>query len=265
MKGKIKLVVVFIVGIVLTFGVYAILTTSSNEELNRFKAIPEKPKDFDAYTREVWSGGLTDLCEIKEAYWKQPEFYRNSWNIAKERFYTNPDYSKWGVYGQGNIPQKIGYDFTNLKVGDEFTLCTFFHNGFGIWTYQGFKLIMEENEYFDIKITPNELTTNPTFPVFEDGWTKKIQIKLKVKKEIPKGNYNFKMNVVEPTDEYARKETRRILELEINKEEYSKECLRFLKDKEKCTRLINLREKKYVNGGSYQTNQPLLDLFINVK
>lgn len=267
MKNKIKITAfVFIVGIAFALIGYAILTPSvSSSNLNRFESIPEKPNDFTAYTREVWAGGLTDLCTLDENYWNQPEFYGNSWNIAKEKFYTNPDYSKWGVYGQGNIPQSIGYTFENLKEGDEFTLCTFFHNGFGVWTYQGFKLNIEDNEYFDVEITPNELTMSPTFPVFEDGWTRKIEIKLIVKKKPEVGDYIFNLKAFAPSQEYSKSETKRILGMEVNKEEYKEECLRFLGDENKCEKLINLREKKYVEGGSYQTEQPLMAINIKVK
>jgi hypothetical protein len=268
MKRKIAITmfVFIIVGIALALSAYAILATKIEaKELERFKSIPPKPNDFDAYTREIWGGGLTDLCEVSKNYYEQPEFYGNSWNIAKKEFYDSPDYSKWGVYGQGNIPREISYSFSNLKKGHEFELCTFFHNGFGIWTYQGFKLEAEESEYFDIIITPNELTMTPTFPVFEEGWTKKISIKLIVKEDIPQGSYIIKLNAVQPSPEYSREQNRKVLSLEIDKEEYKKECIRFLKDDERCNYLINLREKKYVEGGTYQTNEPLLKVIVNVK
>lgn len=235
-------------------------------KINRFEVIPEKPDDFDAYTREVWLGSLTDLCEIEDSYWNQPEFYGSSWKISKEHFYDNPDYSKWGVYGQGNIPKEISYTFSNLKKGDEFTLCSFFHNGFGIWTYQGFRLVPIENEYFDVELTPNELTTSPTFPIFIEGWAQKIKIKLTAKKNIPAGIYELGFDVTEPSGEYSREQVKDILKVgQYSKNQFLEECNRFLKNEEKCEYLVNQREKKYVAGGAYKSAEPLLKIIAIVK
>jgi len=238
---------------IITLVLYLLLIPSV-ESISRYEAIPEKPDDFTAYSREIWSGGLTDLCSLDDAYWKQPEFYGDSWKNAREKFYDNPNYKLWGVYGQGNIPMKMGYTFTNFKEGDEFELCTFFHNGFGLWTYQGFKLIPQENEYFKVIITPDELTLSPTFPVFEDGWANKIKVKIIVKKTPPIGTYEIGFDVAPPSQEYSSKKTKEVLEMKIEKSEYLKDCIDFLKDEERCTELINGREKKYVAGGTYKAS-----------
>lgn len=252
-----------VIGIGAAILIYAALIPTASG-LDTFKGIPEKPNDFDAYTRDIWKGAYVDLCDMNESYWKQPEFYGDAWEHAKKSFYDNPDYSKWGVYGQGNMPREISYNFENFKKGDEFELCSFFHNGFGVWTYQGFKLVPIENEYFDIEITPNELTVSPTFPVFEDGWTNKIKIKITAKENIPVGNYVLGFNSEVPSAEFSRQETKKALSLTVDKDSYKKECTRFM-DEEKCNYLINNREKKYVNGGSYQTTTPPLKIVVNVK
>ena len=264
MKNKIGVIVfIIVIGIGIAMVLYVSLIPQTSA-INRFEAIPERPNDFDAYTRDIWSGAYNDLCEINDGYWKQPEFYGSSWTNAFKTFYDNPDYSKWGVYGQGNMPREISYSFTNLKKGDEFELCSFFHNGFGVWTYQGFQLIPIENEYFDIEITPNQLTVSPTFPVFEDGWTQKIEIKLIAKTDVPIGNYVLGFETQEPNPEYAREETQKTLSLTVNKDLYKEECNRYMSE-EKCNYLINNREKKYVNGGSYQTERLPLKIIVNVK
>ena len=256
-------ILVLVITIVITMYMLQIPSVSGIE---RFKGIPEKPNDFDAYTRDIWKGAFVELCDLPEEYWKQPEFYGSSWENGKEKFYDNPNYGMWGVYGQGNIPREIGYTFTNLKKGDEFELCTFFHNGFGVWTYQGFKLIpYGENEYFEIEITPNEFTVFPTFPVFEDGWTKKINIKIKVKEIPPQGTYILGFTSNAPSEEYAREMTKQILKLEVDKTEYYDDCVKYLKDTNRCDYLINQREKKYVNGGSYQSNVEPLKITLVVK
>lgn len=264
-KKKVE-ISIFIIGIaVVVTLLFLFFPVASSERLNAFEKIPPKPDDFDAYARDIWKGAFVELCDIDDAYWKQPEFY-SSWGNAKKSFYDSPDYSRWGVYGHGNMPREISYSFENLKKGDEFELCSFFHSGFGIWTYQGFQLVLKGNEYFDIEVTPNQTTMSPTFPVFENGWVKKIRIKIIAKQDnIPAGNYYFSLNVIPPSDKYSREKTKEVLGMTVNKEDYKKECFRFLKDNESCETLINLREKKYVNGGSYQTSQPLLGLGVTVK
>jgi len=266
MKNQIKImtfVIVIVIGLSLIG--YIILIPKTTATMNRFESIPQKPNDFDAYTRDIWKGAFVELCDISEKYWMQPEFYGSAWENAKEDFYNNPDYSRWGVYGQGNMPREIGYTFENLKQGEEFELCTFFHNGFGIWTYQGFQLVSNENEYFDVEIAPNLLTMSPTFPVFENGWVQKIKIKLIAKQDILVGSYKIIIDTTAPPEKYAREETKRVLQMTINKDKYKEECFRFLKDEERCNYLINNREKKYFDGGAYQPSEPLLKLKIQVK
>lgn len=261
MNKKIYVALALLLVVTLVVGIYLVSGTDENSfKLDRFKSIPEKPNDFDAYTRDIWKGQLTDLCEIEPEYYLQPDFYGDSWDISKSTFYDNPDYSRWGVYGQGNMPKAISYT-VNMKEGDQLTLCSFFHNGFGIWTYQGFQLYTDgSEEFFDVEVTPNLMTMNPTFPVFEDGWVRKIEITLTAKKDIPEGEYNINLRATGPTPEYSREELKRILHLEIDKEVYYNECVNQMKDEEGCRELVNLREKKYVDGGAYQTSQPLLSI-----
>ena len=144
-------------------------------------------------------------------------------------------------------------------------MCSFFHNGFGVWTYQGFELVPWESEYFEVEITPNEFTLSPTFPVFEDGWVKKIQVKIIAKKDMEAGNYVLGFNVAPPSNEYGRNKNIEVLKIQVDKEKYKKECYSFLEDEETCNKLINLREKKYVNGGSYQTSEPIFKLVVHVQ
>ena len=248
----------------LVLAAYISLTPKVNS-LERYEEIPEKPSDFTAFYREIWSGGYTDLCELEEAYWKQPEFYGDSWKNSKEKFYDNPNYGMWGVYGQGNVPMQASYTFENFKKGDEFEMCTFFHNGFGVWTYQGFELVPIENEYFEVILEPSELTVSPTFPVFEDGWTKKIRVKVRVKQTPPQGTYNLGFDVAPPSDKYSKQMTSEVLHLTVNKESYLTDCIKFLGDEQRCNDLINGREKKYVPGGTYKHNKDIFSLQVVIK
>ncbi len=244
----------------------------NNIEIERYEVIPERPDDFQAFFREVRSGGYTNLCDLPEEYWKQPAFYGRSWETAQKKFYDNPNYKLWGVYGHGMMPNRVGFTFENMKEGDEFEYCSFLHNGFGVWTYQGFQLEaniykdeVNKNEYFNIEISPEEVVLSPTFPVFEDGWTQRIKYSLEAKKEIPQGKYELRIRVKDPTEEFSRRMISEVLHLDIPSSEYFKDCMRFLDDEERCKRLIDGRQKKYVDGGRYQTAQPPLSIEIIVK
>lgn len=250
--------------LVVTLVAYIFLIPNT-ESIDRYIAIPDKPNDFDAYTREIWKGGYNDLCDLPEEYWKRPEFFGTSWETSKKEYYDNPNYGMWGVYGQGNIPSKAGYTFENFKEGDEFELCTFFHNGFGVWTYQGFELLPIENEYFEVLTEPSELTVSPTFPVFEDGWVQKIRVKVRVKETPPIGSYQLGFDVATPSQKYSSEKNSEVLHMTINKEDYYTDCLKYLKDEERCNFLINNREKKYVAGGSYKTSQIPFQLGVTIK
>ena len=79
----------FVIGIMVITLVFLVVFSPnvSGDRLDVFKAIPEKPDDFDAYTRDIWKGAFVELCDIGEEYWKQPEFYGSAWENGKKSFY----------------------------------------------------------------------------------------------------------------------------------------------------------------------------------
>ena len=254
-----------LLSIVIVFGI-SLLGTSvyysyvdGRTDMPTFDIVPPMPDDFDAIIRDII---YVDLCSLDENYWKQPEFYGDAWEISKTKFYDNPNYARWGIHGQGNLPSDIGYGVTNMKKGNELEICSFFHNGFGIWTWQGFGLTSVYNgneDLFDIQITPNQILTEPTFPVFNNNWVQKIHVKITAKQDIPPGDYRLGFDVTAPTLEFSRDKRKQILYGEYkNKVLYKEECVRRLHDVERCDNLINLREKKYVDGGGYKTSESLM-------
>lgn len=265
---KILLSIVIVFGITLLGMAVYYNYVDGREEVPVFKVVPEKPDDFDAYYREIDKGMLYVSCDVPEEYWKQPEFY-SSWEIAKEKFYDNPDYSRWGLHGYGIYPNKVGYTVKNMNPGDSFELCLYFYNGFGIWAWKGFSFapsLGNYDEYFNMEFTPNEVLVDPTAPVFGENWVHKIKVKVTAKKEIPSGNYDIGFNVASPSKEFSRQSFERVLYGEYpNKELYKRECTRRLGNEEWCSNIINLREKKYVDGGGYGIGGNLFNLNIQAK
>lgn len=262
---KLLLIVCIAVGIALIGGLF-IYYSQSTIALNIYESIPEKPGDFAAYKRDVQSGQLFDVCSLESKYWKQPEWYGESWDRGRKQYYDKSDYGRWGVWGHGSMPSEIGYQAENMKEGNELEVCNFFHTGWGVWTWQGFELELIDNEYFEVNMEPKQIMLTPTFPIFEDGWVKRVRLNIKAKKDIPPGDYVVGYKVTSPNSDKSNEWTKEVLNMRYgNKQKYIDKCEDRLGDKERCIDLINNRQKKFVDGSSYQTERPLLEVHINVK
>lgn len=238
------------------------IPTTNVKAIDRFRQIPNPPDDLVAYRRDIERGQLVDLCDIPEEYWKRPEFY-DAWDRVKPIFYDNPDYSTWGVYGYGVSPSEVGYSVENMKAGDSFEVCAFFMNGWGVWTYQGFRLIGTKDEYFLVEVTPNEFMLHPTFPVIEYEWIKKVTVKVTALQDIPIGEYHLGFDAVSPSPDFSRNMTKTVLKSHFeNKEEYIEECVEFLNNRDQCNYLIDMRQKKYVDGGTYRPANRLFNIIV---
>jgi len=265
-------VVVVVIGIVVAISYQ---TYQLNEEvsikglspLDYMKNIPPKPADFPLIMREMESGYI-DLSDLNESYWLQPDFYPN-WDRAK-RFYDQHDYSRWGVYGHGAYPANPEVVFNTTKQGSWISFDVLYRTGFGIETWQGVKLVPEDNEYFNVKITPNQFLLEPTFPVFMRGWVKKITINVTIKKEPPKGDYTININIMPPDKEQAKKWFWKVLRRESTPEEQEMitrakyQAEKEGKLPEKFEKWIEVgRKNKYVDAASFNVG-PRITLKIRV-
>lgn len=207
--------------------------------------IGAKPVDFDF----VFKKGNINFCELEEAYYIQPDFYADSW-VEGKRYYEAHDYSRWLVYGHGAYPAYPKTAFSSNKVGEEVQICTLYRTGWGVETHQGLKLIPEKNEYFEVVIDPNEFLLQPTFPDFDRGWVKKLNITVKVKQTPSAGTYNIVVNAINPSEEKREEWKSEVLKKNISIERMLKECIKQKEEKElnlKCEELIKDRRNKYVD------------------
>ena len=184
--------------IVAVLGIAAIAVIGGLYLLNPFTAhtyyepipymvnIPDKPEDYELIKR-AFSEGFMDIEKLNESYWLQPDFYPG-WSAAKG-VYEQHDYSRWGVYGHGAYPSNPTICFKTDKPGEWVRFTVLYRTGFGIETWQGVKLVPEDNEYFDVELNPNQMLLSPTFPVFAKDWVRKLSIKVTIKKQPPAGNY----------------------------------------------------------------------------
>jgi len=220
--------------------------------------LAEKPADFELILREMQSQYI-DLCSLNEDYFLQPEFYSDSWERGK-RYYESHDYERWGVHGYGAYPGNLVIEFQNASVGNWISLCTFFHTGWNVETWQGIKLVAEENEYFDVDVNPNEFLLGRTFPVFacgeEDSWAKKLKLNVSVLKTPPAGTYEIGINTVAPSIENVNKWFWYVMRQNVTSEtdlNMIEECENQLERSTKCEEWVSIsRKNKYINGGIFQ-------------
>lgn len=218
--------------------------------------ICSKPDDFDLVLGELRK--QADICELSKEYYLQPDFYADSWEVGKQH-YEKHDYSRWLVYGHGAYPAYPKAVFFSNKVGEEMQICTLYHTGWGVETYQGLKLIPEENKYFEVVIKPDEFLLQPTFPNFDTGWVKKVNITVRIKQTLPSGVYDIVVDVVNPSKEKRDEWVSEVLTKNVSIKRMLDECIKQNEEKElKCEELIRNRRNKYVESSSISIGDRLV-------
>ena len=271
--GKIVVVgiVIGLIGIVSGFLYYypptnIIETHETISPIDYMKNIPPKPVDWNLIMRELESGYI-DITELNHSYWSQPDFYP-SWKHAQQ-FYRNHDYSRWGVGGYGAYPGNPEIIFYKKTIGTWIEDCTLFKTGYGIETWQGVRLIAEDNEYFDVTLEPNEFLLEPTFPVFSKDWVRILTYRITIKKEPPKGEYKINIYQAKPSKEQSEIWFWEVLEKESTSEEQKMITRAKLQaDKEgkppqQFVDWITLeRKNKYIDGSIFQTTPITLKITV---
>lgn len=223
---------------------------------NIYENLPTPSEDLETLTIQVQRGSYTRVCDLPENVYLRPEFYPH-WQREYERWYVNPNYERWGVHGFGVYPSSAGIKIQEIKKGDSTTVCTLIKSGYGVQTYQGFKIEELSNEYFDVDVLYEEqgfedsVLLEPTFPVFRKGWVKLVPVQITAKQDIPQGNYTLGFDLLEPSNAfndamqtYVLQQTRDDIDKEIGN------CERV--GDEGCETLIKQRQKHYVKGGQYK-------------
>lgn len=272
-KNKKYLFIIILTVIILSIiGYYGVkLIPADNSVI--LSEIPDKPNDFDLIVREVSSSRLTNLCDLPEEYWKQPEFYP-TWNDAKGKYYDAHDFTRWGVHGYGAFPARMGINVINLKAGEKIEVCTFLKSGYNIETYQGARLEPIEDEYFNIEIEPqlyseypNHFLLYPTFPKISEEWVTKVKLKITAKENIPVGNYSLGFDIKSPDDRFSEDIIWNIVmngKGDYDELYYLKECSKNY-EIDYCEKLLKGREKMYVSGGGFKPQGNTYSFVVNVE
>lgn len=225
----------------------------SNIDFGVFEDLPKYDKNFVLIKRNFYDNQIKDLTKIPESVYKQPEFYP-TWESNGIGWFTRHDYSRFGVHGYGTFPSEIGYSIINMSKGDSIDIYTFFRTSWGIETWQGVKLDpVYNNSLFDVKMNPDVMLLEPTFPKFYEKWTNIIQLNITAKEKIPSGTYTFSFTISSPSEKQNEEWSWYVLDKYTNNKYHDEinECKKNVNLKSRCDTLIALTQNKYVAGGQY--------------
>ena len=256
-----KRILIFL-AIIIVGGIFVIIPKLSDNNKISDQNIPP---DFIQVKRDIQKGIFYDLDNLSKDYYMRPDFYPS--------YKNNPidlhDYSRWGIQGYGAYPGEISYNIDNFKKDQFINVYTFIKAGENIETFQGLKLAIDSDnssQLFDVNINPNTVMFSPTFPVRREyivdsrayEWVYKMNITISAKKDIPSGNYKFRLKALAPDQDFQKLYYEDVRK--INQTWY--ECP---KNDIKCdNNIVDLRKKVYVNGGQFQADK-FFTVIINVK
>jgi hypothetical protein len=173
--------------------------------------LPAFPKDFYSIRVLLRSGRLTDLSELEEGYWMQPEFFPQYEEIGLPLL-QNPPVGRWGAYGLASYPAQ---SIATINAGDTLDFFFFMKSNYIVETYQGVQLDVKyphfaeittgatmpdgsarvdqdpqvTKELFDVEVSPETFVLEPNFPIFRKEGIRKVKVTVTAKPNTPPGNY----------------------------------------------------------------------------
>lgn len=197
-----------------------------------FRRLPEMPTDFGPIQTSYQANRLGDPCySINESYWKQPEWYTDTWETTGVREY----YSKIQTLNEGGAVRSTkavglfypGELMFSMKKGEILHTCVNMANMWTVNKWIGGKVALiipkthpgfltnpfpdgsqtldapqnatEVLKYFDVEIvTPyerNHMLLDPSWGFFYGNWTQKLDIYVTVHPDTPAGKYILGFNL----------------------------------------------------------------------
>ena len=215
-----------------------------------FNDLPDIPENFTIIKRYIYEGQIKDLSKVTDQMYKQPEFYP-TWERNGIGWFTNHDYSRWGVHGYGFFPGEIGYNVINMSTNDEIIIHSFLHTSWGIETWQGLRLIPEyDTNYFNVDVTPTEVLLDPTFPKFYIGWAHRVVLTVTAIKPVPEGTYTISIKFGVPSSKTSDEWMWKTIDESLDKKYHDEiqKCIGTART-DRCAELIELRQSKYISSG----------------
>lgn len=174
-----------------------------------FSELPHYPQDFSDKWLAIYYGRLSNLSWIEEQYWKQPEFYADSFDTQWLEYYTNGN-RRTNVAGSGPYPGDV---VITGKPGEYSIVETFWHAGPANIKKQLFAFSYDFPESMNIRIgdikvrqnateasscvstniTPEWVLLDGTWPSIGYEWTQKIQANVSISEGCKPGWYGMEI------------------------------------------------------------------------
>lgn len=178
-------------GIIITISIIIFLLLQSKSE---------NVDDFEMAKREFQSGNYSIIINVPKEYYIRPEFY--------PKYDPNERYSeRKAIYGYGAYPSRVTYGADNISAGQNIDVYVMIFSSTGVYTYQGIglKIDYQNKELFDTHVEPCDIMLSPKYlnnlSNVTSNWSYKIKITIIAKKDIPRGEYIFRLRAGSPSIE----------------------------------------------------------------
>lgn len=160
----------------------------------------EKIDSFENAKKEFQSGNYSVIIDLPKDYYIRPEFY--------------PDYDsgertgmRKAIYGYGIYPSEVTYNFDNIDVNQNMDIYALIFTSVGVYSYQGIGLNISspDDSLFETHIEPTDILLSPKYldnsSNVTTDWAYKLKMTVIAKKNVPKGEYVFKLEAGNPSPE----------------------------------------------------------------
>jgi hypothetical protein len=146
------------------------------------------------------SGNYSVIVDIPKDYYNNPAFYPN-YN-SDERNDTRK-----AIYGYGAYPSDVTYGTDNVSANQSIDIYVLIFASTGVYSYQGIGLSISSpnDELFEAHIDPIDILLSPKYlgnsSNITSDWAYKLKMTVIAKKDIPKGEYIFRLKAGNPSPE----------------------------------------------------------------
>jgi hypothetical protein len=181
--------------IIIVISIAAIFLSSGRNVIKN-----SKDTNFEKAKVEFQSGNYSVIVDIPKDYYTNPEFYPN-YN------YVERNGTRKAIYGYGAYPSDVTYDTDNVSANQSIDIYALIFASTGVYSYQGIGLsvISPNGELFETHIDPTDILLSPKYldnsSNVTSDWAYKLKMTVIAKKDIPKGEYIFRLKAGNPSPE----------------------------------------------------------------
>lgn len=151
--------------------------------------------------KENFKSNYSAIISIPKEYYVRPEFY-----YSQEIIDIFKNQAQQSMYGYGAYPGEVSYNVFDFKKGQHLDVYTFVHSAPGVNTYQGMRLLLRSPDdlLFETYVDPSDILLQPiniSSSENPQNWTYIIKMTIVSREDIPKGKYEFKLDIESPSQE----------------------------------------------------------------